>query len=103
MFKKSSRKSCFNSQRCCGRPGCGMPDGEYELGGQIIILKNGEARLQDGTLAGAVSDLYEDMINAMRFGIPTEDAILAAKKMPVLLWIHGGGYFLGMKEMISKT
>ena len=61
---------------------CGMPDGEYELGGQIIILKNGEARLQDGTLAGAVSDLYEDMINAMRFGIPTEDAILAATMTP---------------------
>ncbi len=61
---------------------CGMPDGEYELGGQMITLKNGEARLPDGNLAGAVSDLYEDMVNAMRFGIPVEEAVLAATMIP---------------------
>ena len=30
-----------------------MPDGESELGGQHVIVKNGEARLKDGTLAGS--------------------------------------------------
>ena len=61
---------------------CGMPDGEYELGGQQITLKDGQARLSDGNLAGAVSNLYEDMVNAIRFGIRAEDAILAATLNP---------------------
>ncbi len=32
----------------------GLPDGESELGGQKVFVKNGEARLSDGTLAGSV-------------------------------------------------
>ena len=68
-----------DSLRCCG-----MPEGEYELGGQRIILKNGQARLPEGNLAGAVSNLYEDMVNAIRFGIRKEDAILAATQTPAL-------------------
>ena len=66
-----------DSLRCCG-----MPDGEYELGGQQITLQNGQARLPDGNLAGAVSDLYEDMVRAIHYGIPAEDAILAATMIP---------------------
>ena len=66
-----------DSLRCCG-----MPDGEYELGGQQVTLKNGQARLPDGNLAGAVSNLYEDMVNAIRFGIKKEEAILAATMNP---------------------
>lgn len=62
-----------DSIRCAG-----MPDGRYELGGQEITLKNGQARCADGKLAGAVSDLYSDMVNAAHFGVPLEDAILAA-------------------------
>lgn len=61
---------------------CGMPDGVYELGGQQVFLKDGQARMADGALAGAVSNLYEDMVNAIRFGIPREDAILAATRNP---------------------
>jgi N-acetylglucosamine-6-phosphate deacetylase len=66
-----------DSLRCCG-----MPDGEYELGGQTVFMKNREARLADGTLAGAASHLYQDMVNAVRFGIPAEEAILAATLHP---------------------
>ena len=32
----------------------GIPDGISELGGQTVYVKNGEARLADGTLAGSV-------------------------------------------------
>ena len=32
----------------------GLADGESELGGQKVIVKNGEARLENGTLAGSV-------------------------------------------------
>jgi N-acetylglucosamine-6-phosphate deacetylase len=36
-----------------------MPDGEYELGGQAIAVKNKTVRLPDGTLAGSVVTLPE--------------------------------------------
>ena len=41
----------------------GMADGEYSLGGQPIIVKNGSARLQDGTLAGSVLNLNRGLYN----------------------------------------
>ncbi len=78
-FKLFPGRICLisDSLRCCG-----MPDGEYELGGQRIFLSGGVARLADGTLAGAASDLYADMRNAIAFGIPKEEAILAATIRP---------------------
>ena len=61
---------------------CGMPDGKYELGGQQVFLRDGQVRVSAGNLAGAVSNLYDDMVNAIRFGIPTKDAVLAATAVP---------------------
>ena len=62
--------------------GCGLPDGTYELGGQDVILSGGEARLADGTLAGSVSNLFDCMRNAVRFGIPVQETIAAATIRP---------------------
>ena len=42
---------------------CGLPDGLSELGGQSVIVKNGEARLTDGTLAGSIVTLNHAMAN----------------------------------------
>lgn len=61
---------------------CGMPDGEYELGGQQVFLENGIARLADGTIAGSASNLYACMKNAIKFGISREEAILSATLNP---------------------
>ena len=61
---------------------CGMPDGEYELGGQQIFLSGNVAKLADGTLAGAATNLYSGMLNAVKFGISKEDAILSATLHP---------------------
>lgn len=36
-----------------------LPEGVYDLGGQDVHVKNGEARLQDGTLAGSILTLQE--------------------------------------------
>ena len=60
----------------------GMPDGDYELGGQTVHLSGGIAKLPDGTIAGAATSLFDDMRNAMKFGIPEEDAIRAATWNP---------------------
>lgn len=61
---------------------CGMPDGEYALGGQQVFLSGGIARLSDGTIAGAAANLYTGMRNAVKFGIPREEAILSATLHP---------------------
>lgn len=41
----------------------GLADGESELGGQVVIVKNGEARLKDGTLAGSVLRMNRAIAN----------------------------------------
>lgn len=61
---------------------CGMPDGEYELGGQTVYLADGVGRLVDGTIAGAVTNLFEGMRRAISFGIDECDAIRAATLNP---------------------
>lgn len=66
-----------DSLRCCG-----MPDGEYELGGQQVFLKGGVARLADGTIAGSATNLYDCMLRAISFGVPREDAVRAATYNP---------------------
>lgn len=44
-----------------------MPDGEWELGGQAVFVKNGEARLAGGTLAGSVLKMNNAVKNIMNF------------------------------------
>lgn len=61
---------------------CGMPDGEYTLGGQKVRLKNNTAQLEDGTLAGSASNLYTCMQNIIKFGIPKEIAVRTATWNP---------------------
>lgn len=52
-----------------------LEDGEYTLGGQRVINKNGAARLADGTLAGSITNLFDEFQNLLRFGIPVKQAI----------------------------
>lgn len=61
---------------------CGMPEGEYELGGLPVFLKDGAVRLADGTLAGSGTNLYDCMLNVMKMGISEEAAIKAATYNP---------------------
>ena len=61
---------------------CGMPDGQYTLGGQDVFLAGGVARLADGTIAGSATNLYDCMCKAVEFGIPREQAIRAATIIP---------------------
>ena len=44
----------------------GLADGESELGGQVVIVKNGEARLKDGTLAGSVLRMNRAIENMVK-------------------------------------
>ncbi|PIO84021.1 N-acetylglucosamine-6-phosphate deacetylase [Loigolactobacillus backii] len=45
----------------------GMPEGESELGGQKVFVKDKQARLADGTLAGSVLEYPDAFKNSMKF------------------------------------
>ena len=45
----------------------GMKDGEYDLGGQNVIVKGKEARLENGALAGSILKMNEGLYNLIQF------------------------------------
>ena len=60
-----------------------MPDGESELGGQLVIVKGGEARLVDGTLAGSVLKMNDAIKNVVtKVGVPFLRAVDSATINP---------------------
>ena len=69
-----------DSLRCAG-----MPDGDYELGGQPITLSGGVARLTGtDTLAGSAISMLDALRNVVEFGLPLTDAVYAASTAPAL-------------------
>lgn len=65
----------------------GLPDGEYELGGQKVYKHDGAVYLtppgaEPATLASSSTDLFTCMLRAMDMGIKPEDAIRAATYNP---------------------
>lgn len=78
MFGPARMVLISDSLRCCG-----MPDGEYELGGQPIEMKGGKATLRGtDTLAGSSSNLLSELQNVVAFGLPLEDAVTALTLAP---------------------
>ena len=77
MFGPARMVLISDSLRCCG-----MPDGQYTLGGQDVFLSGGVAKLADGTLAGSATNLYDCMRKAVEFGVQKEQAILSATLIP---------------------
>lgn len=66
----------------CTRAG-GMPDGEYELGGQPIFLKGIECRLADGTIAGSVLKLNDAIKNVLEYtNLPVYEVFKMASLNP---------------------
>ncbi|WP_353422945.1 N-acetylglucosamine-6-phosphate deacetylase [Staphylococcus xylosus] len=52
----------------------GMPDGEYDLGGQNVVVKGSEARLASGALAGSILKMNEGLKNLIAYtGAPLDD------------------------------
>lgn len=59
----------------------GLEEGEYTLGGQKVI-KTDAARLEDGTLAGSATNLFDEFKNLLSFGIPLRQAIKSVSINP---------------------
>ena len=61
----------------------GLEEGsKFELGGQDAWLRNGVAKLADGTIACSATNLFDCMRNAISFGVKEEDAVRAASYKP---------------------
>ena len=61
----------------------GLSDGQYSLGGQEVLLKDGKCTLEDGTIAGSSRNLMECLrIAVTQMNIPLEQAVAAATVNP---------------------
>lgn len=60
----------------------GLSDGEYELGGLRVIVRDGAARTESGALAGSTATLWHCVKTAAGFGIPWRDAVRMATQTP---------------------
>ena len=78
-FKLMDDRICLISDSMSA---CGMPNGEYELGGQKVIMKDKKATLEDGTIAGSATNLADCMRKAVEFGIELPVAVKAASYNP---------------------
>jgi N-acetylglucosamine-6-phosphate deacetylase len=71
---------CLGSERIVlitdAMPGAGLPDGTYDLVGNPVVVKDGQARLPDGTIAGSTATM-DTCIRNMHFlaGVPLIDAV----------------------------
>ena len=67
-----------DSGRCAG-----MPEGtKFELGGQDAWLRDGVAKLADGTIACSASNMWTCLRNVLSWGIGEEEAVRAATYNP---------------------
>lgn len=61
----------------------GMPEGRYQLGEFPVVVKDGAARLESGSLAGSILQLIDAVKNVVDWGITTpEEAIYMASTAP---------------------
>ncbi|GAA5101551.1 amidohydrolase family protein [Nocardia iowensis] len=61
----------------------GLTDGEYQLGPQSVTVRQGVARIANGSIAGGISTLLDCVARAVReSGVPLADAVLAATATP---------------------
>ena len=66
-----------------GTRAVGMPEGQYELGGQLMTVTSGVARLPDGTIAGSACSLLQGVRTvAERLGRPLHEAVRYASLNP---------------------
>lgn len=60
-----------------------LPDGESELGGQKVIVKDGEARLENGALAGSILKMNDAIKNlVLKLDVPFTVAVDYASANP---------------------
>lgn len=80
VAKAKGNKLCLITD--CTRAG-GMPDGEYDLGGQKFYLKGIQCLLEDGTIAGSVLRMNDALLNVKNnTSLPLHEIVNAASLNP---------------------
>lgn len=78
----------------CMRAG-GLGEGRYRLGAQEITVRNGEARTDDGSLAGSTCSLDQAVRNMINLaGVPAWEAVQMASAVPAA--------YLGLTERLGE-
>lgn len=64
--------------------GAGLGNGEFELGGQTTYVKDGYkvAKLEDGTIAASITNIFDEFKNLLKFGIDFKSALKACTINP---------------------
>lgn len=64
--------------------GAGLGNGEFELGGQIVFVKEGYkvAKLADSTIAASITNVYDEFKNLLSIGIDIKTALKACTINP---------------------
>lgn len=74
------------AERLCivsdGMAATGLGNGTFSLGTQTVTVNGSEARLENGSLAGSVTDIRSAFFKAVEFGIPPLDALRAVTLNP---------------------
>lgn len=79
-----------------GTRAVGMPDGEYDLGGQRVRLDRGRMSLPDGTLAGSAATLLDGVrFMVEQVGRPLHEAVRLATLNPAIT--------LGLAERLGSV
>jgi N-acetylglucosamine-6-phosphate deacetylase len=65
--------------------GAGNGDGDYTLAGRAVRVRDGAARLDDGTLAGSVLSMDTAVRNLVSWGAALPQAVHAASVAPAML------------------
>ena len=78
MFGAENMILVSDSGRCAG-----LPEGsKFEIGGQDAWLRDGIAKLADGTIACSAANMWQCLQNVVSWNIPEEDAVRAATYNP---------------------
>lgn len=66
-----------------------LVDGEYDSGGRTVYARDGKALPADGAIVAFMSNVYEELKNVMRFGVPVKQTIKSATIDPACasVWI----------------
>jgi len=83
LKNKSPERVCLISD---GTRAVGMPEGEYDLGGQKTLVRQGMARLSDGTIAGSAYPLRQGLkILVQKLQYPLPQAVRYVTSNPAKL------------------
>ena len=63
----------------------GMPDGEYVLGGRLIHVVKGEARMPEGQLASSTVFMKKELVNLVSLGFSLDDCAKMLSENPARL------------------